>query len=129
MGNTYTISELAREFDITTRTIRHYEDESFLSPKRDGQKRLYAEKDRILLKLILRGKRLGFSLSESRGILALYEPRGSNQKQLQSMLELIKEKEAGLERQLEDIQTMQSDLLEAEARISETLSAARNKRD
>lgn len=121
MSKTYTISELAREFGITTRTIRYYEDESFLSPTRRGQQRIYAEKDRILLKLILRGKRLGFSLSESRGILALYEPGGSNKHQLQTMLDLIREKQEALGLRLKDIKMMQSDLLEAEQRISGAL--------
>lgn len=121
MSKTYTISELAREFGISNRTIRYYEDESFLSPARKGQQRIYGEKDRTLLKLILRGKRLGFSLSESRGILALYEPGGSNQHQLQTMLDLLREKQDGLQLQLEDIKMMQNDLLEAEQRISRAL--------
>jgi len=121
LGKTYTISELAREFGITTRTIRYYEDEALLSPRREGQQRIYAEKDRVLLKLILRGKRLGFSLNESKGILALYEPGGSNRHQLQTMLNLLREKQESLRRRLEDIEMMQSDLLEAEARISRAL--------
>ena len=62
----YTISELAKEFEITTRAIRFYEDQGLLHPTREGQKRIYLSKDRIFLKLILRGKRLGFSLAESR---------------------------------------------------------------
>ena len=122
MSKTYTISELAREFGITTRTIRYYEDEALLSPGREGQQRIYAEKDRVLLKLILRGKRLGFSLSESKAILALYEPGGSNRHQLQTMLDLIREKQESLRLRLEDIEMMQSDLLEAEERISSALS-------
>ena len=121
LSKTYTISELAQEFGITTRTIRYYEDEALLSPRREGQQRIYAEKDRVLLKLILRGKRLGFSLNESKGILALYEPGGSNQHQLQTMLNLLREKQESLRRRLEDIEMMQSDLLEAEARISRAL--------
>ena len=122
MSETYGIAELAREFDVTTRTIRYYEDEAFLSPRREGQQRIYAEKDRVLLKLILRGKRLGFSLNESKGILALYEPGGSNQHQLQSMLNLLREKQASLRLRFEDIEMMQSDLLEAEERISSALA-------
>ena len=121
ISKTYTISELAQEFGITTRTIRYYEDEALLSPRREGQQRIYAEKDRVLLKLILRGKRLGFSLNESKGILALYEPGGSNRHQLQTMLNLLREKQESLRRRLEDIEMMQSDLLEAEARISRAL--------
>lgn len=122
MSKTYTISELAREFGITTRTIRYYEDEALLSPRREGQQRIYVEKDRVLLKLILRGKRLGFSLSESKAILALYQSGGSNRHQLQTMLDLIREKQESLRLRLEDIEMMQSDLLEAEERISSALS-------
>ena len=121
-SKTYTISELAREFGITTRTIRYYEDEALLSPRREGQQRIYVEKDRVLLKLILRGKRLGFSLNESKAILALYEPGGSNRHQLQSMFDLISEKQESLRLRPEDIEMMQSDLLEAEERISSALS-------
>jgi len=126
MSLTYTISDLAREFSITTRTIRYYEDISFITPGREGQKRIYTDKDRILLKLILRGKRLGFSLNESRAILALYEPKGNNLQQLQSMLELIKEKREGMERQLEDINLMQNDLADAEVRIGKAICTARS---
>ena len=61
--STYTIGELAREFDITPRSIRFYEEQSLLSPKRTGQNRIYCNKDRVRLKLIMRGKRLGFSLA------------------------------------------------------------------
>ena len=124
MSPTYTISDLAREFGITTRTIRYYEDISFISPSREGLKRIYTDKDRILLKLILRGKRLGFSLSESRGILALYEPKGNNLTQLHTMMELIKEKREAMKRQLEDIELMQSDLAEAEVRIGKAICVA-----
>ena len=66
---TYTISDLAREFDITTRTIRFYEEAGLLDPHREGQQRIYRDADRVKLKLILRGKRLGFSLAESRDII------------------------------------------------------------
>ena len=122
MTDTFGIAELAREFAITTRTIRYYEDETLLSPRRKGQQRIYAEKDRVLLKLILRGKRLGFSLNESKAILSLYEPGGSNRHQLQTMLDLLREKQASLRLRFEDIEMMQSDLLEAEERISSALA-------
>ncbi|WP_156504026.1 MerR family DNA-binding transcriptional regulator, partial [Oleiphilus sp. HI0066] len=71
----YSISELSHEFDITTRTMRFYESEGLLSPKRDGQTRIYAEADRVRLKLILRGKRLGLSLAESKELIDMYKPR------------------------------------------------------
>ncbi len=75
---TYTIAELAREFDITNRAIRFYEDQGLLYPARNGQQRLYSPGDRTLLKLILRGKRLGFSLAESKKLFDLYDPDTDN---------------------------------------------------
>ncbi|NIW86644.1 MAG: MerR family transcriptional regulator, partial [Gammaproteobacteria bacterium] len=73
MNTVYSIGDLAREFDVTPRTIRFYEDQGLLSPARSGQNRVYTARDRTRLKLILRGKRLGFSLSEIRDILDLYD--------------------------------------------------------
>ncbi|MFQ3223095.1 MAG: DNA-binding transcriptional MerR regulator, partial [Porticoccaceae bacterium] len=70
----YSISQLSKEFEITTRTIRHYEDLGLLAPARRGQTRVYSPADRIRLKLILRGKRLGLSLDDSREIIDMYEP-------------------------------------------------------
>lgn len=113
---TYTIRDLANEFDITTRTMRFYETEGLLKPARDGQNRLYSEKDRIHLKLIMRGKRLGLSLAESRELIELYDPSGSNQAQLQKLLDKIQERRQALESQLEDIRIMQLELDEAQAR-------------
>ena len=66
MSDTYTITALAAEFGLTTRTIRHYEDEGLLAPRREGLNRLFSNRDRVRLKLVLRGKRLGFSLGEIR---------------------------------------------------------------
>lgn len=113
---TYTIRDLANEFDITTRTMRFYETEGLLKPARDGQNRLYSEKDRIHLKLIMRGKRLGLSLAESRELIELYDPSGSNQAQLQKLLDKIQERRQALESQLEDIRIMQLELDEAQTR-------------
>ena len=69
----YTIGDLAREFDVTSRAIRFYEDEGLLAPQRVGSRRIYSKRDHVRLKLILRGKRLGFSLAEVRSMLALYD--------------------------------------------------------
>ena len=71
--STYSISDLSKEFDITTRSIRFYEDQGLIKPKRRGQTRIYSLKDRVRLKLILRGKRLGFSLAETRRLFELYD--------------------------------------------------------
>lgn len=115
-NKTFSITELAREFDITTRTIRFYEDEGLLSPAREGQKRIYSPRDRVLLKLILRGKRLGFTLAESRKLFEMYDPSSGNRHQLQSMLAMLDEKEALLDQQLNDIHVMKIELQEARER-------------
>lgn len=124
MGQTYTISELAKEFDVTTRTIRFYEDEGLLHPERRGQQRIYSPKDRVLLKLILRGKRIGFTLAESRELFELYNPAEGNVTQLNRMLEKIAEKRAVLEQQLNDIRLMQIELEASEARCRDALQEA-----
>ena len=122
MSNAYTISELAKEFDVTTRTIRFYEDEGLLSPERRGQTRIYSSRDRVLLKLILRGRRLGFSLAESREMFELYNPAGGNLAQLTRMLDKLAEKRAALEQQLHDIQVMQIELDASESRIRDAIA-------
>lgn len=112
---TYSIGELAREFGITTRTIRFYEDKGLLTPARRGQTRVYSPADRVTLMLVLRGKRLGFSLDESRQLIEMYQPEG-NQKQLEALLAKIRNRRQQLARQLEDIATMQRELDAAESR-------------
>ena len=121
MSQTYTISELAKEFDITTRAIRFYEEHGLLAPERQGQNRIYTHGDRVRLKLILRGKRLGFSLDESKELFELYDPHSGNEKQLRVMLNKIAEHSAALEQQLHDIQIMQHELDEAEQRCHQAL--------
>ena len=116
MSKSYSITDLSKEFDITTRTIRFYEDEGMLSPRRDGQKRIYSPKDRVLLKLILRGKRLGFTLAESGKLFEMYDPSSGNKQQLESMLAMLDDKEALLDQQLNDIQIMKIELQEARER-------------
>ncbi len=122
MPNTYSISDLAKEFDITTRTIRFYESEGMLHPTRKGQTRVYSERDRVHLKLILRGKRLGFSLAESRELIALYDPGSANHKQLQRFLEKIQQRRQLLAQQIEDIRIMEHELDEAEQRCLDNLN-------
>lgn len=121
MKKTFGIGELAREFDVTTRTIRFYEDQGLLSPRRRGQTRIYSPADRVTLKLILRGKRLGFSLAESHDLIGLYQPAGDNRHQLGALLDKISEKRALLEQQRLDIQGMQEHLDDAERRAREAL--------
>ena len=121
-ARTFSIGELARELDVTTRTIRFYEDMGLLTPRRRGQTRIYSPADRVRLKLILRGKRLGFSLAESRELIELYSPGSDNNRgQLQALMDKIQEKRAQLTQQLHDIEVMQLELDEAEQRCRDTL--------
>lgn len=115
-SQTYSISDLARELDITTRAIRFYEEQGMLAPERRGLERIYSARDKVTLKLILRGKRIGFSLAECRELIELYDPTGGNHKQLQTMLGKIAERRLQLEQQLLDIQHMQLELDTAEER-------------
>lgn len=118
----YKISELAKEFDVTTRSIRFYEDEGLIHPERKGSMRIYDRRDRTRLKLILRGKRLGFSLAEIRELFELYDTH-QGETQLTKMLKIIDEKEAVLKRQLEDINNMLEDLTVARERCEQALVA------
>lgn len=119
---TYSISDLAREFDVTTRTIRFYEEGGLLEPLRDGQTRIYTDEDRVKLKLILRGKRLGFSLAESRELIEMYDPsEEGNIKQLNALLSKIHQRREVLRQQLADIQVMQHELDEAEERCLQAM--------
>ena len=112
---TYSISELAKEFDITTRSIRFYEDQGLLTPLRQGQTRIYSRRDRVRLKLILRGKRLGFSLSETGQLFELYDADKSSVTQLSTMLKLIEHKKAELHQQMDDIKVVLMELVTATA--------------
>ncbi len=106
MSTIFTISELAREFAVTTRTIRFYEDEGLLSPKREGTNRVFSQRDRVRLKLVLRGKRLGFSLAEIRELFELYDVSRDEHKQLEEFLARLERRRAQLELQREDIEIM-----------------------
>ncbi len=121
----FNIGELAREFAITTRTIRHYEDIGLLKPMRRGQNRVYSPADRTRLKLILRGKRLGFSLDESRAIVDLYDPAHGNKEQLQALLAGIQQQRDKLNAQLSDIHQMLSSLDDAEENCRKALMQSR----
>jgi DNA-binding transcriptional MerR regulator len=103
---TFTITELAREFDVTPRAIRFYEDQGLLSPARagGGRQRVYGQRDRTRLKLTLRGKRLGLSLAEVRDLVDMYESPSDTVPQLERFLEVLGGHRRMLERQLEDLQ-------------------------
>lgn len=123
---TYSISELAKEFDITTRSIRFYEDQGLITPQRQGQTRIYSKRDRVRLKLILRGKRLGFSLAETGQLFELYDADKTSVTQLTTMLKLIELKKTELHQQMDDIKVVLMELITVEKRCRETLSDARN---
>ncbi|MBO0400410.1 MerR family DNA-binding transcriptional regulator [Aeromonas veronii] len=126
---TYSISELAHEFDVTPRTIRYYEDEGLLTPLREGQTRIYSHRDKIRLKLTLRGKRLGFSLAEIRELFDMYDTDKSSKTQLHSMIQLIETKRGVLRQQLEDIQMVLAELEAAEQRCVNSLNSLKTGAD
>ncbi len=120
---TYSIGELAKEFDITTRSIRFYEDQGLITPTRKGQTRIYNQRDRVRLKLILRGKRLGFSLAETGRIFDLYDNDRSSATQLRLMMDIIAQKKADLHQQLDDIKVVLMELNNLEESCEKTLQA------
>jgi len=121
MTRTYSIADLAREFEITTRTIRFYEDRGLITPIREGQRRIYRPRDRVRLQLILRGKRLGFSLEEIREMIDLYDVDRSEVAQLRHVLDKVAERQQALVEQQRDIATLQGELGELERRWSALL--------
>jgi DNA-binding transcriptional MerR regulator len=125
MTQHFTITELAREFDVTPRAIRFYEDQGLLAPRREGSsglRRVYSPRDRTRLKLTLRGKRLGFTLSEIRDLLDLYESPTDTVPQLHAFLATIAEHRQVLERQLEDLTATLEDLAQYESQCRAMLA-------
>jgi DNA-binding transcriptional MerR regulator len=107
MANTYTISDLAKEFDLTTRAIRFYEDMGLLQPERTGaggRVRIYSARDRARLRLTLRAKRLGLSLTEAKEIIDLYDSPRDTGVQLRKFLDVLAVHRKQLEAQLADLQ-------------------------
>jgi DNA-binding transcriptional MerR regulator len=117
----FSISELAQEFDVTPRAIRFYEDQGLLAPRRDGQKRIYALRDRTRLKLTLRGKRLGLTLSEIRELIDMYEPGRDERPQLQRFLAVLQEHRTGLLQQRADIEAQLSEIQAFERKVRKQL--------
>lgn len=110
MTISYSISDLAKEFDVTTRTIRHYEDEGLLSPQREGMNRRFSNRDRGRLKLALRGKRLGFSLGDIRELFDLYDSARNEKQQLQEFLTKLERHRVTLEQQRVDAEVMLNEI-------------------
>jgi DNA-binding transcriptional MerR regulator len=117
----FSISELAREFDITPRAIRFYEDQGLLAPRRDGQRRIYTPRDRTRLKLTLRGKRLGLTLSEIRELIDMYEPGRDQRPQLERFLAVLEAHKASLLQQQTDIEAQLSEIRVFEKKIRKRL--------
>ena|SRR5699024_3068922 len=122
----YTISELAREYDVTTRTLRFYESVGLLSPTREGQKRLYRRRDRTRLKLALRGKRLGMTLAEIKEVFDLYDSAHGETGQIERYLDILQEKRTLLLRQRQDVEEALAELDISERRCRAILE--RNQR-
>lgn len=126
----YTITELAQEFDITPRAIRFYEDMGLLTPARAGRNRVYTHRDRTRLKLTLRGKRLGLSLSEIRQLVEMYDSPSDTAPQLEAFLQVLAEHRRQLEQQREDIEITLAEIAQHEERCRGLLAglAARPRR-
>jgi DNA-binding transcriptional MerR regulator len=119
---TFTITDLAREFGLTTRAIRFYEDQGLLHPRRAGRNRVYANRDRVRLKLTLRGKRLGLSLSEIRELIDMYDAAKGDRGQLERFLEVLQKRRSALEQQREDIEAVLGEIASVEKQCRELLA-------
>ena len=126
-NQTYTISELASEFGVTTRAIRFYEEKGLVQPLREGQRRVYTAADRVRIKLILRGKRIGMTLQESVEVIDLYDPQHNNTQQLLSLINTISGRQARLLQQKDDIDDMLTGLNEV-LRLCEKALGKRQKK-
>ncbi len=110
----FAISDLAREFGITPRTIRFWEDQGILSPEREGSKRVFTRRDRARLKMALRGKRLGLSLAEIKDLIGMYASTEDETPQLLECLRVMEKRRAALEQQREDIEAMLKEIAQFE---------------
>ena len=131
MAHTYTISDLAKEFDLTTRAIRFYEDMGLLQPERNGpagRSRVYSARDRTRLRLTLRAKRLGLSLSEAKAIIDLYDSPRDTGVQLQKFLDVLVVHRRQLEDQLADLQANLEEVQEHEKEARVLLRAMENQK-
>ena len=126
---TYNISELAKEFDVTTRSVRFYEDQGLIHPTRRGKARIFSSKDRVRLKLTLWGKCIGLTLAECKEVFDLWdETLSGNEKQLLKMLTILENKRAQLEQQKNDIAQAEMEMDTAEARCREALAELQKKK-
>ncbi|PIO99991.1 transcriptional regulator [Pleomorphomonas carboxyditropha] len=126
-GSLFSIGDLAREFDVTLRTLRFYEDKGLISPRREGLNRLYSRRDRARLKLVLMGKRVGFSLTEIKGMLDLYDLRDGQVAQLKVALDRFNDRIAILEKQKKEIEQALMELRRTTAVVSGLLKEKEEK--
>jgi DNA-binding transcriptional MerR regulator len=124
LHHTFTIAELAEEFDVTPRAIRFYEDMGLLEPARAGRQRVYSQRDRTRLKLTLRGKRLGLSLQEVKQLVDMYESPADNAAQLNAFLQVLGEHRRQLEQQMQDVEITLAEIGQHEARCRDLLGGA-----
>jgi DNA-binding transcriptional MerR regulator len=122
--STFTITELAREFAITPRAIRHYEDQGLILPQREGQQRVYSKRDRTRLRLTLRGRRLGLTLAEIKELIDMYDAAPDESSQLVKLLAVLDKRRAALEQQREDIEAVLTELVDFEQQCREILKTA-----
>jgi DNA-binding transcriptional MerR regulator len=120
-ARTWTIGELAAEFDVTHRTIRFYEDQGLVTPQRRGTARVFHPRDRVRLALVLRGRRLGFDLAQIRRIVDMYDQEPGEDGQLRYLLAQIASRRADLEQRRQDIETTMAELEEVERRCRSAL--------
>jgi len=118
---TYSIADLAHEFGVTARAIRFYEDKGLLSPRREGQRRIFTERDRVRLLLIVRGKRLGFSLSECQDIIDMYGAEPTEGAQLRRLIDTIRQRRESLLDRMEDMRLTLDELDQVEAQAQRIL--------
>jgi DNA-binding transcriptional MerR regulator len=122
LSSTFTIAELAEEFDVTPRAIRFYEDVGLLEPGRAGRNRVYTQRDRTRLKLTLRGKRLGLSLQEVKRLVDMYDSPSDTAQQLQAFMAVLQEHRRQLEQQRDDIQVTLEEIAQHEERCRRLLA-------
>lgn len=117
----FAISDLAREFGITPRTIRFWEDQGILAPEREGRNRVFTRRDRARLKMALRGKRLGLSLAEIKDLIGMYSGTEDETPQLIECLRVMSKRRQALEQQREDIEAMLADIAQFEGQCAQEL--------
>ncbi|HBX00656.1 MAG: MerR family transcriptional regulator [Gammaproteobacteria bacterium] len=129
MNRSYSISDLASEFDVTPRTLRFYEEKGLLEPTRSGQNRRYSGADRTRLILVLRGKTLGLSLQESAELIGMYDPSSNNKAQLSRLIEKIQARKTQLVAQKLELEQMIDDLDAWEQRSRKSMQSRKAKKD